>query len=979
MIPDSTSSLSQIAAQASASSNIVEKKTTSFGRSVTNWVNRQNKTIPDWCKRHIEIHQLFQKVLRETKLTGEEHTIPSEIMNIYKKSEEALGNITNVTYYPEFLKLINQDRVQDSGSSLSTLIERSDKTKFIRKNHTEWHLNTALLMDVYKKTANPELKKQIEFLILNYLAKAATVGEETGIVEMDVFMEKTSQLGAFEELSRKQYHRESSIQESLILKEIYKEFPADLAEKMYLVDSEEATSLLPIFFNLINASQNREENIAIWSTQLSHILKDYIAKNGLESINTPIDPPPLFDVTSLIAQYMKTNQDPEKDLLFHEAIENVRETYKLAIHQAISETCNELPKQEQEKLKFFLASSCGFISKTTSREIGILAKIDIFPTIEDYLRTLEILIPNFLEQPQSASAKWYVNTWQTNTIHLGDLTNFINKTGSRLGMINFREKALNFLSLEKILQNQRMESNSQITHYSAVGGNPIVYPTKTDVLSLNSINSFKKTMISEEFQSKHPECAILGKGVIDIFNGLLNEITEQQWVALNANPDTRMLIQTSLVRAINHFAKAQAQSIALKESRVQSPESSFTEFAQTVELIQCEISTLLAITKPFKEEDFESIYKGNLAIIPENLRKHLKVGVTKSAMNTFAGVNAAVRKMEPKPECVYMENSYFESIAVIGETHTAQAVIDDTESKKINLFTGEFNHNINVHATHFHYTVGDMTGDIDRLLAAKPDTTELTVTVDCTVDFVNSPKVRDLLQHYEAKIESGLLNFVFFRSGQKFDMLGVDNYYGSPFYIVNNGNLKWSVFDNLITSPAHKTDPLSMQWFCLSNKYALDSMENYRKEIFKNAKNILSQIPRELTPAAGKSEWVSTCDENMEASFIDIKLVGSLIDSSEVKELFLQEFSTSGSMAYSRSSFGFYHPNINIIPTLEGEGQNVRINPGLDPKDNDKIISVLNKLVILIEKNNKEAQIRAVRKEAQRSREAASSLEQKEP
>jgi hypothetical protein len=89
---------------------------------------------------------------------------------------------------------------------------------------------------------------------------------------------------------------------------------------------------------------------------------------------------------------------------------------------------------------------------------------------------------------------------------------------------------------------------------------------------------------------------------------------------------------------------------------------------------------------------------------------------------------------------------------------------------------------LNLRTNHTRYAQRDIINDVKQLLGNKPDTKHLTITID----YINSPKVYELLQTFEKEILEGRLNFVLFRSGQKFDMLGVDNYYGAPYYIINN-------------------------------------------------------------------------------------------------------------------------------------------------------------------------------------------------
>ncbi len=396
-----------------------------------------------------------------------------------------------------------------------------------------------------------------------------------------------------------------------------------------------------------------------------------------------------------------------------------------------------------------------------------------------------------------------------------------------------------------------------------------------------------------------------------------------------------MILQQSLFREMQHLAAAENNT------------GDFTKFAGAIELAQSEIATILALTSPFKEGDFQKIYQAQLDIVPKQFKDNVKAGVAKSAMNTFAGVNAAVQQMSPSLERVHGAGAYFEEISFLGENKTTREVLDNPDVSSVDLYVGEFHHNINIHIDTDSYKAGAVKDEIRQILDQKKGTKHLTVAVDVTIDFVNSPKAKELLEEFSEEIEDGMLNFVFFRSGQKFDMFGMDNYYGGPFWMVNNGGEQWKGFDQLTTSDTHKTDPLSMQWFCLANKYAPQALDDYRGQIFNNARNIIKDIPADFTKGGeiAKQVRVSTVDDDMEASFIDIKVLhpkcGAVVG--KMKQRLAQRFADAGVKMHERSSFGFYHANWNVIPAYhDDEGlRNVRINPGLNPEENQIILDFI--------------------------------------
>ncbi len=440
--------------------------------------------------------------------------------------------------------------------------------------------------------------------------------------------------------------------------------------------------------------------------------------------------------------------------------------------------------------------------------------------------------------------------------------------------------------------------------------------------------------------------SILGLSTIRLVKGALGEITEEKWNALNKEPvglseteradhlTKRSLLQTCLYRMTQHLATASLQS------------DDFIKFSEAIELVHSELATFLQLTRPMKDSEFENIYKQQLHIVPEILQDHVQAGISKSAMNTFAGICTLVMSTTPNPQIVHGENSYFEEIDVVGKNRGMNEVLAHPVESGVDLYVGEFNHNININKDYHHYVPGDVIGDVakllkinEKLMDGKPK--PLTVAIDSTIDLVNSKKAQQFLNRFSKEIEEGSLNVVFFRSGQKFEMLGMDNYYGSPFYMINNGEKQWEAFKALKTEEVFNTDPLSKQWFCLLNKYAPQQLDDYRALIFKNSREIINKIPAELKDP-NSPVIVSTVDSGMDPAFIDIKVLGKM-DYRTIETIFYNKMMEAGRKVHSRGSFGFYHPNFNFIPDVNHV--NIRINPGLDPKDNEIIVDILKEIV----------------------------------
>lgn len=267
----------------------------------------------------------------------------------------------------------------------------------------------------------------------------------------------------------------------------------------------------------------------------------------------------------------------------------------------------------------------------------------------------------------------------------------------------------------------------------------------------------------------------------------------------------------------------------------------------------------------------------------------------------------------------------------MGGTRTLDQALNDPAVEKVDLYVAEFNHNIDIDPNHTNYQKGSVIQDIRNIFEKKPNTDQLTVAIDATIDFTNSDDMKELFSAFAKEIQEGKLNIVVFRSGQKFDMLGLDNYFGSPFYAVNNGDKKWADFNNIATEEVFHTDALSQQYFSWMAETGPQLAEEYKGHIFNNARAILDVVPPGLKPGVHDGVCVCTFENDVKTPFIDIKLKLPEPQNYEMrkwisnrfKELFINE----GKFLYERGSFGFAHPNITWIDPK------FRINPGIDADD----------------------------------------------
>lgn len=824
----------------------VEKTLNSWLGRIVLWISKKVGYIPYWIKDFIVKSKQFEQMILKWK--SEEIELSPEINQCFIQSQATLQKIIPKVNAGQFLKCIPFQ---------PPIITSSSKK--------EWHLNLALLMHAYKKTENPKQKKLFAFLALNYLAKAAPICPEDWSLDNSTKkkFEDMFQLGLLN--PGVSYNRESPIFDFLLRSYVTAKLSLGVGQQYYFLDTKNISSLLPLSF---------------------HVPKDF------------------DQLKQLVAGHF-VNHDCSTFMDRPIILETADEESLNAKIEQLSETLSKQKNINKDTIAVWLRMNIICISCFECEKVPILHILPLFNDPKFYTCPGTILgcnsqnrerLPYKLLDLKFSKAK-------------GELENFINATGIRLGAINGRKAIFNFMSLEDLLQ----KTSEDLSEYSVVGKNAHYYKTPQEIVSKNF---FKRLL--HNFEKDKGFLHILGYSTLQLISGLMEDIAQEKWDSLNQCSATRQIIQSTLYQLEQHLAMADLHA------------EDFTQFTKWIELAHYEIATLLTLFMPYKKTQFESIYKNRLQqIIPPELREHFKAGLTKSAMNTFAGLYST----NPAADLVVNKGSHFELVEFIGKK---------AQTQKVDLYLQEFNHNVSLYSDHQEYAQSNIIEEIETVLREKPATQNLTIAVDCTIEFVESERVKKLLAHYSSRILEGKLNFVFFRSGQKFDMLGMDNYYGSPFFMINNGDEQWKAFDQLFTADTYQTDLLSHQWFCLINKHAPKSLDLYRKQIFDNAKAILAQVPESLK--AGKIR-VSSVKQDAETCFIDIKCYGKDREKiiNEIEQLFYRKFAERGSLIHARGGYGYFYPNISLFKhSMDGgDCMTMRVNPGLNEKDNALILEVL--------------------------------------
>ncbi|MBS0652881.1 MAG: hypothetical protein JSR39_05050 [Verrucomicrobia bacterium] len=446
--------------------------------------------------------------------------------------------------------------------------------------------------------------------------------------------------------------------------------------------------------------------------------------------------------------------------------------------------------------------------------------------------------------------------------------------------------------------------------------------------------------VDHRWKSKHPQKTQMLKGTLKVLKELCLAIPQSKWEEIARSPT-----QASIVHLC--FTKIKEQLGQLLE---EADASSFHATATHLEQVHYDLSSLLEIFAPFSKEDFLNAYRNHLTSIPKDLQPLTGYAIHASAMTSLGGIFKAVQKMTGRPiQILFGENTYFECIRAVELVTKATQIPDATEEdwKEVDLIMAQFNptvKRINSKVTEYQateYHVEKIADFLHKALNGRGGR-PLSLALDCTLDFSNSPRIEQLLSEFKNEIERGDLNIMCYRSGLKFDLFGMDNYCGAPFTMTRSKDEKWACFDTLLNDPALQTDSLSMNWFCLAYKAATPYIEWYRKQIFDNTREVLNRIPKRLYSKTNEYFRVIPIDQDADPTFLDIKIFGRF--HAFRAELLVGVHTTlkcmeAGFPLLFRPGIGFHHPNLAVL--YGTECSTVRLTIGLDPAQIDVVVRCL--------------------------------------
>lgn len=343
-------------------------------------------------------------------------------------------------------------------------------------------------------------------------------------------------------------------------------------------------------------------------------------------------------------------------------------------------------------------------------------------------------------------------------------------------------------------------------------------------------------------------------------------------------------------------------------------------FLNDIGLIHQEIQSFLAITKPYGLADF----KASVAT-----KRASEVVLKPSAMHLFATLLSAceAQKKSPKLNVVSLQDIYFETDGVLklAKKYHSSTLEQAYAKAPVDLFICEFHHNATKKRKV--YQPENLLAQVKALIEEGKVAELFTVCIDTTICLEQSKELQAFLQDalIAEKIEQGKLNVLLLRSAQKFDMLGMDNYYGGIGLAINNKEA-FRDFNARLRADEELSCDLNLQGITHLQKYAKPYLDAYRQAIMQNTTLLYGALPSEaiFTEASVNPLQVSRIEDD-QLVFLDIKFPNFPKSAQSFISQFIQYAKENQLPLTFRASFGFAHSNISSI-----DDRYIRFSPGLE-------------------------------------------------
>ncbi len=521
----------------------------------------------------------------------------------------------------------------------------------------------------------------------------------------------------------------------------------------------------------------------------------------------------------------------------------------------------------------------------------------------------------FLDDKQT---RWDFN----NTIE-----SIIRKNGFVLSPDRQKKAILKLAALEDVLDNFAIPMVAPYKHEGLI---PRVFDSFEDFLTHPALERFRQL---SESNDAPPYLKILPEATVALLRGFRQSRVDQAFKKEGLSE----LLQLSYFKILNSIAMA-----AYRRNDI-------IKFMNEIELIHQQIQNILGIlslNNGYDETEFEAHALGKLTsgknpVIPPEI-KTARIHLKASAMRCLSSALSAVEEQKGtcKLHVALLKDSYYQETGFFADMKNydisqldgdrfsvdKDSAFGQKVEDPVDLCILEFRHNFTKGRRV--YKTEDVKGQLlymheKGLLADK-----CTAVIDNTIDLECSAGIRDILHDPKIRdlIDEGRLNIVFIRSGQKFDMFGLDNYYAGVATIINNRK-SFEKFNAFMELPDDCLRGLSYQG--MTHLQVCGDRDKYRLAIMENTKKIYDMLPPEMiaNEIEPKLFEIGKIDDDRQV-FLDIKVGEDQDLLYAIARKICQMARKAKIPLLTKPSFSFPITNITIM------GSKLRINPGLEGEEN---------------------------------------------
>lgn len=452
---------------------------------------------------------------------------------------------------------------------------------------------------------------------------------------------------------------------------------------------------------------------------------------------------------------------------------------------------------------------------------------------------------------------------------------------------------------------------------------PRAYDSLDQMLNCSAVRRF------EELEGSNlPYVRALASGTLALIKGLRELDLDDRFARLNLTD----FLQISYFRIIN----AMGEAILRRDDQI--------AFLNQIQLLHQELQNILVVLQPYGPGALNDAVSSRLHKVVGPSLPAPVVCAKPSSMHCVASIIAGAEQQNPGRELnvVVMKDSYFETGMLIPKSkrHKIQTVRgEDLASSEsdwysidrengVDLYLAEMHHNISIDRKV--YSAEPLLDQVKLMYNRGVFAERFTVAIDNTIGVEGEESMREFFKDplISRLILEGKLNVVLYRSAQKFDMFGMDNYYGGILSVINSG-AAFAMFNARMADERDQLTGPAYQGLVHYQRHAGEEIQGYRKAITDNVTQLYRLLPSELIHVEGSRSPVQiAAREDETLPFLDIQTPNSRLLGDALYSALRRFAEAEGLPLMSRSSYGFSTTNMVHIGDC-----NFRLTIGLDSKE----------------------------------------------